>query len=82
MQGSGKNSAKVQLVSTKYKIKAGDVVYAQKKPGFLGTPVIVGTVAQCKVNDENPLLWDIAVQPACDLESLTEVAVIVMNPQN
>jgi len=81
MQGNGNSSAKVQLVSTKYKIKIGDIVYAQKKPGFLSTPVIVGTVAQCKSNDENPLLWDITVKPACDIESLTDVAVIVMNPR-
>ncbi|MFZ2149312.1 MAG: rod shape-determining protein MreC [Sedimentisphaerales bacterium] len=81
MQGNGNNSAKVQLVSTQYKIKIGDIVYAQKRPGFLGTPVIAGTVAQCKSNDENPLVWDITVKPACDIESLTDVAIIVMNPQ-
>ena len=81
MQGNGNSSAKVQLVSTKYKIRIGDIVYAQKKPGFLSTPIIVGTVAQCKSNDENPLIWDITVKPACDIESLTDVAVIVMNPQ-
>jgi rod shape-determining protein MreC len=81
MQGSGKNSAKVQLVPTKHEIKTGEVVYAQKKPGFLGTPVIVGTVAQCKSNKENPLLWDITVEPACDAKRLTDVAVVVMNPQ-
>jgi rod shape-determining protein MreC len=81
MQGSGRNAAKVHLVSTKYKVKIGDVVYAQKKPGFLSTPVIVGTVAQCKEDDANPLLWDITVKPGCDLEILTEVSVIVMNPQ-
>jgi len=81
MQGNGNSSAKVQLVSTKYKIKIGHIVYAQKKPGFLSTPVIVGTVAQCKSNDENPLIWDITVKPACDIESITDVAVIVMNPR-
>jgi hypothetical protein len=26
------------------------------------------------------LLWDITVEPACDLERLEEVAVIIMNP--
>ena len=81
MQGNGNNSTKVQLVSTKYKIKIGDIVYAQKRPGYLGTPVIAGTVAQCKNNDKNPLLWDITVKPACDIESLTDVAIIVMNPR-
>ena len=81
MQGNGNNSTKVQLVSTKYKIKIGDIVYAQKRPGFLGTPVIVGTVAQCKSSDKNPLLWDITVKPACDIESLRDVAIIVINPR-
>src|SRR4030042_581779 len=43
MQGTGKDTAKIKLVPTKFKINTGDIVYAQKKPGFLSTPVIVGT---------------------------------------
>jgi len=82
MQGDGNSSAKVQLVSTKYKIKIDDIVYAQKRPGFLSTPVIVGAVSQCKSNDENPLVWDITVKSTCDIKSLTDVVVVVMNPQN
>jgi rod shape-determining protein MreC len=81
LQGAGGNCAKVKLLPTKYKIEVGEVVYAQKKPGFLSTPVIVGTVAQCESNKDNPLLWDITVKPACDIASLTEVTVIVMNPR-
>ena len=81
MQGTGKGSAKVKLVPTKFKINTGDIVYAQKKPGFLSTPVIVGTVAQCESSKENPLLWDITVKPACDIGTLTDVSVIVMNPR-
>jgi rod shape-determining protein MreC len=80
LQGAGGNCAKVKLLPTKYKIEVGEVVYAQKKPGFLSTPVIVGTVGQCESNKDNPLLWDITVKPACDIENLTEVTVIVMNP--
>jgi len=81
MQGNGKNSAKVQLLSIKHKVKTGDIVYAGKKPGFLDAPMIIGTVVQCKRDDENPSLWDITVKPACDIERLNGVAVIVMNPQ-
>jgi hypothetical protein len=33
MQGTVRNSAEIHLVSKKYKIKTGDVVYAQKEPG-------------------------------------------------
>ncbi|UCC97946.1 MAG: rod shape-determining protein MreC [Phycisphaerales bacterium] len=81
MQGDGRHRAKVLLVPTSRKIQTGAVVYAQKKPGFLGTPVIVGSVCKCAGNSENPLLWDITVTPACDLERLTDVAVVVMNPR-
>jgi len=81
LQGTGDNSAKVKLLSTKYRVEVDEVVYAQKKPGFLSTPVIVGTVAQCESNKDNPLLWDITVKPACDIESLTDLSVIVMNPR-
>ena len=81
MQGNGRNSAKVQLLSIKHKVKTGDIVYAGKKPGFLDAPMIIGTVVQCKRDDENPSLWDITVKPACDIEGLNGVAVIVMNPQ-
>ena len=81
LQGAGGNSAKVKLLPTKYRIEVNEVVYAQKKPGFLSTPVIVGMVAQCESNKDNPLLWDITVKPACDIANLTDVAVIVMNPR-
>jgi hypothetical protein len=62
-------------------VEVDEVVYTQKKPGFLSTPVIVGTVAQCESNKDDPLLWDITVKPACDIANLTEVSVIVMNPR-
>jgi len=80
LQGNGIDSARVKLLPTKYSVEIGEVVYARKKPGFLSTPVILGTVAQCESNKDNPLLWDITVKPACDIETLTDVSVIVMNP--
>ena len=81
LQGTGEDSAEVKLLPTKYRVEIDEVVYAQKKPGFLSTPVIVGTVTQCESNKDNPLLWDITVKPACDIANLTEVSIIVMNPR-
>ena len=81
LQGSGNNTAEIRLLPAKHKIKAGDIVFARKKPGFLETSVIAGTVEQCKNDGENPLLWDITVRPACDIEKLNNVTVIVMNLQ-
>ncbi len=81
MQGNGSNSAKIPMLSTKHKVKVADIVYARKKPGFLDTPLKIGTVANCKRDDQDPSLWDITVKPACNIEKLTSVAVIIMNPQ-
>ena len=82
MEGSGNNSAKIRLLSIKHKVRTGDNVYACKKPGLLDTPMIIATVAQCRRDGQNPSLWDITVKPACDIEKLNEVAVIIMNPKN
>ena len=82
MQGNGNNSAKVRMLSRQHKVKTGDKVYARKKPGLLDVPMITGTVVHCKKDDEKPLLWDITVEPACNIERLNTVAVIIMNPKN
>jgi len=80
IQGDGSNSAKIRLLPIKHKVKIGDNVCARKTPGLLGAPMIIGKVAQCKMNEENPLLWDITVKPVYDIERLNDVAVIIMNP--
>ena len=79
MQGIGSNSAKIQMLSTKHEVKVGDDVYADKKIGFLDDLIIIGKVEQYKRGVE-PLLWDITVKPVCDIEGLSIVAVVVMNP--
>ena len=54
----------------------------RKKPGFLDSAMVVGEVQQCKRDNKNPALWDITVKPSCDITKLSNVAVIIMNPQN
>jgi cell shape-determining protein MreC len=81
MQGQGGGSAKVPLLPTTYNVAQGHVVYARKMPGLLDTPTITATVTHCRRDGENPLVWDITVEPACDLHALKQVAVVVMNPQ-
>ena len=80
LKGNGSNCAKVPLMSLEHKIKAGDIVYACKKPGLLEVPIIIGKVTMCKRDDQKPMLLDITVQPACDVAALTSVDVITMNP--
>jgi len=81
MQGIGGNLAKIQLLPTKHKVKKDDAVYACKKPGLLAAPMIIARVAKCKTDDENPSVWDITVEPVCDLERLNNVTVIITNPK-
>lgn len=82
IQGNGRDSAKVLLLSRKYKVNVGDKVVARKKPGYLDAPIILGVVARCETDDENPSLWDITVKPVCDIENIKSVSVIVMNPSD
>jgi len=81
IQGDGKDSAKIPLFPRKHKVQVVDPVFCRPKPGFLNSPMIIGKVIQCKRDDENPLLWDIMVKPACDIEKINYVDVIVMNSQ-
>ena len=81
MQGNGNKTAKIPLVSIGHGIKEGDNVFARKKAEFSDAPVIIGRVTQLKRDDKDPLFWDITVEPACDIEQLEDVAIIIMNPQ-
>jgi rod shape-determining protein MreC len=77
MQGAGGRAAKIKMV--KKNVKVGTEVLADKKPGFLDSPMIIGRVARCERNPE-PILWDITVEPVCNIDRLNNVVVIVMNP--
>ena len=80
MQGVGNNLAKIGLL--KDKIKLGSKVFTEKKAGYLDSPMIIGSVTQCLKDDDNPLLWNIMVSPTCEIERLTDIAIMIMNPNN
>jgi rod shape-determining protein MreC len=77
MKGCGNNQARVKML--KSEIKIGTEIMASKIPGFLDTPTIIGKVVRCEHNDQ-PLLWDITVEPVCDIQKIESIHVIVMNP--
>jgi cell shape-determining protein MreC len=83
MRGSGNSLARIEMVSDKVKRRAEveEKVFALKKPRFLDASMIIGKVVKCERNDKNALLWDIMVEPACDMEKLENVSVIIMSPQ-
>ncbi|MBW8036693.1 MAG: hypothetical protein FVQ79_13975 [Planctomycetes bacterium] len=83
LQGKNSEIAKIPLRSQKkYDIRVGDVVYASPQPGFLGLEVIVGNISEVKPDDREPLLWDISVKPIEDFSRLTDVAILVMDPES
>ena len=77
MKGCGNNQAKVEML--KQKIGIDKEIMASKRPGFLGPPMIIGKVVQSKHNDQ-PLLWDIIVEPVCNIQKVESIHVIIMNP--
>jgi cell shape-determining protein MreC len=76
MKGAGAGSGRIELA--RHKVQIGASVYAVKMAGLLDSALKVGTVSKCESSDEHPLLWNITVEPACELETLSEVKVIVM----
>jgi len=77
MKGCGNNQAKVEML--KDKVKIDTKIMASKIPGFLDTPMIIGKVVRCEHNDQ-PLVWDITVEPVCNIQKVESIHVIVMNP--
>jgi hypothetical protein len=77
MKGIGNNQAKIKML--KQKVDLDTEIMASKIPGFLGTPTIIGKVVRCEHN-EQPLLWDITVEPVCNIQKVESIHVIVMNP--
>jgi rod shape-determining protein MreC len=82
MKGTGGDTARIGLVSTEKAVRKDDLVFAGKKPGFLDCPIVLGSVFECRPDDDKPLTWDITVKPACDVGELADVVVIIMNPQD
>jgi rod shape-determining protein MreC len=81
LKGLGDNAAEIDLLPTKVDIGVGDSVYIRKQPGYLDSSMITGRVSDISKNRQHPLLWDITVEPACVMENLSSVVVIVKNPK-
>ena len=79
MKGTGGNVAIIEHV--KKEVDVGEKVFARRKPGFLDAPIITGKVSRCERNPKEASVWDVTVVPVCDIGTLEDVAVIIMNPK-
>ncbi|MCK4998282.1 MAG: hypothetical protein KAS23_02065 [Anaerohalosphaera sp.] len=80
--GQGTDSCDIPLIYKKNNLRFGDIVYAAAKQGFLYTPRVIGTVSMVHPSEKEPLLWDITVRPIHPANQITEVAIIVMDPDD
>jgi len=80
IQGTGNGTGRILNLQMEHKIKKADEVFAFKQPGFLDVPIIIGRITECKRDEQNPMVWDITVEPVCDIKELTTVAVIAHSP--
>ena len=43
--------------------------------------MVIGMVVQCSKDVTEPSVWDITVQPACNITMIENVSVLIMNPK-
>ena len=82
MQGNGNGRAKLLHMSSESRLSPGQLLYMCAEPGFLDSSMVAGQVVRCERDAQNPLLWDADVEPACRLDQLRTVMVLVINPHS
>lgn len=76
----GRGNGQAKALWARKKMPPGTNIMVRKHPGKLDCAMIAGEVKRCDRNEQNALLWDITIRPACDVVMLQSVTVIVMNP--
>ena len=76
LKGGSLGAVKVTMISTEYPVQVGDAVVACSDPGYLPVAMLVGRVKHCERDRDNPVLWQILVEPAVDLHMLSEVVIV------
>jgi len=94
MKGNNKSRARIPKMETKvpplegkmpmmvrqeFDIRVDDAVYAQRKPGYLETPLVIGKVSVVKPDDQSPLMWDITITPVVNIRGLKDVAIVIVD---
>lgn len=79
LKGGGENCAVIDFLKVDFPIAVGANVCARPQPEFLEAPIVIGRVSHCSRDEENPLIWDIIVTPACEFSDVTTVAVLKVN---
>ncbi|MBN1437373.1 MAG: hypothetical protein JW936_09875 [Sedimentisphaerales bacterium] len=81
LTGRSDGTISVNMVQCEYAVEVGDVVLAESRD-FLPVPMLVGWISRCDWDDRTPVMWDIEVRAALDLESISRVAIVDMSGGN
>ncbi|MBN2211406.1 MAG: rod shape-determining protein MreC [Sedimentisphaerales bacterium] len=76
LRGRSLDKPSVTMVTAETAVLPGDGVYACSDPAALPVAVLVGYVETCRRNDSDPVLWDITLRPAADLNRLRDVVIV------
>lgn len=66
----------VVMVPANLPVRPGDAVLARANPQFLPIELLVGTVKSCRRHERTPVVWQISMHPAVDLNTLGQVVVV------
>lgn len=80
IKGTSSNQIKIPLLEkNKFQVEPGDAVFCKPQVGLLYSPIIIGYVSERKRDTKDPLMWDITVEPGCDLKTVTAVDVMAID---
>lgn len=79
VQGSGMGEILVKRIEIKGSdVQVRDAVLAHSDPVTLPVETILGTIASYRIDDENPVMWHIQVEPSLKLHNLKEVVILTI----
>ena len=76
LMGDGKGGIEVKMIRADFSVKVGDPIMACPHPEYLPVAMVAGIVKSCTRDQKNAMFWHIIVEPAADLNSLQQVAVL------
>lgn len=76
LRGMGMGQVKITLARADFPVRAGDAVLACSDPQLLPVELLVGYVSSCEPDEDNPVFWQVTVQPAADPHTLREVVAV------
>jgi cell shape-determining protein MreC len=76
LDGLGNGMMRMRIRRSFDDIKAGTPVHIRQQPGILDIPFLIGRVSQVRIDQQDPVLYEVLVTPAARLDRVTGVSVV------